>query len=89
MVEAEEGSSWIYKNKDHGKSIERNDQPADQVSDPALHPSLTGMMSAAASLGVSMLWDTDVGLSHIDKYMYSSEEFIKVRLCSSTSARCS
>jgi 26S proteasome regulatory subunit N1 len=35
------------------------------------------MMSAAASLGVSMLWDTDVGLSHIDKYMYSSEEHIK------------
>lgn len=55
MVEAEEGNSWIYKNKDHG------------------------MMSAAASLGLSLLWDTDVGLSHVDKYMYSSEEYIKVR----------
>ncbi|KZT28119.1 26S proteasome regulatory complex non-ATPase subcomplex Rpn1 subunit [Neolentinus lepideus HHB14362 ss-1] len=53
MVEAEEGSSWIYKNKDHG------------------------MMSAAASLGLSLLWDTDVGLSHVDKYTYSSEEYIK------------
>ncbi|KAH8083342.1 armadillo-type protein [Cristinia sonorae] len=53
MVEAEEGSSWIYKNKDHG------------------------MMSAAASLGLSLLWDTDVGLSHVDKYTYSSEEHIK------------
>ncbi|CED83561.1 26s proteasome regulatory complex non-atpase subcomplex rpn1 subunit [Phaffia rhodozyma] len=53
MVEAEEGNSWIYKNKDHG------------------------MMSAAASLGMSLLWDTDVGLSHVDKYMYSSEEYIK------------
>ncbi|KDR72525.1 hypothetical protein GALMADRAFT_252654 [Galerina marginata CBS 339.88] len=53
MVMAEEGNSWIYKNKDHG------------------------MMSAAASLGLSLLWDTDVGLSHIDKYTYSAEEHIK------------
>ncbi|KAM6492451.1 Armadillo-type fold [Amanita muscaria] len=53
MVEAEEGSSWIYKNKEHG------------------------MMSAAASLGLSLLWDTDVGLSQVDKYTYSSEEYIK------------
>ncbi|KZT61679.1 26S proteasome regulatory complex, non-ATPase subcomplex, Rpn1 subunit [Calocera cornea HHB12733] len=36
-----------------------------------------GMMSAAASLGVSMLWDTEVGLGHIDKHTYSSEEYIK------------
>ncbi|BGP02988.1 hypothetical protein RTG_02952 [Rhodotorula toruloides ATCC 204091] len=53
MVEAEEGQSWIYKNKDHG------------------------MFSAAASLGLSLLWDTDVGLSHIDKYAYASEDYIK------------
>ncbi|EGO03572.1 hypothetical protein SERLA73DRAFT_83636 [Serpula lacrymans var. lacrymans S7.3] len=53
MVEAEEGNSWIYKNKEHG------------------------MLSAAASLGLSLLWDTDVGLSHVDKYTYSSEEYIK------------
>ena len=59
MVEAEEGNSWVYKNKDHG------------------------MMSAAASLGLSLLWDTDVGLSHVDKYTYSSEEHIKVDLASS------
>ena len=36
------------------------------------------MMSAAASLGLSLLWDTDEGLSHVDKYTYSSEEQIKV-----------
>ncbi len=36
------------------------------------------MMSAAASLGLSLLWDTDLGLTHIDKYTYSSEEYIKV-----------
>ncbi|KAG1859556.1 26S proteasome regulatory complex non-ATPase subcomplex Rpn1 subunit [Suillus subalutaceus] len=53
MVEAEEGNSWVYKNKDHG------------------------MMSAAASLGLGLLWDTDVGLSHIDRYTYSPEEWIK------------
>jgi len=41
----------------------------------------TGMLSAAASLGLSLLWDTDIGLSHIDKYTYSSEEYIKVRIC--------
>ena len=38
-------------------------------------------MSATASLGLSLLWDTDVGLSHVDKYTYSSEEHIKVCLC--------
>lgn len=37
----------------------------------------SGMMSAAASLGLSLLWDTDIGLSHVDKYTYSSEEHIK------------
>ncbi|EJT99331.1 26S proteasome regulatory complex non-ATPase subcomplex Rpn1 subunit [Dacryopinax primogenitus] len=36
-----------------------------------------GMMSAAASLGASLLWDTEVGLTHIDKYTYSNEEYIK------------
>jgi 26S proteasome regulatory subunit N1 len=36
------------------------------------------MMSAAASLGLGLLWDTDMGLSHIDKYTYSPEEWIKV-----------
>ena len=40
--------------------------------------SAVGMMSAAASLGLSLLWDTDVGLSHVDKYTYLSEEQIKV-----------
>lgn len=36
------------------------------------------MLSATASLGLSLLWDTDLGLSHVDKYTYSSEEYIKV-----------
>ncbi|KAG5220191.1 proteasome regulatory particle base [Salix suchowensis] len=56
---AEEGNSWIYKNKDHGEFP-------------------LWMMSASASLGLSLLWDTEIGLSHVDKYTYSAEEHIKV-----------
>lgn len=36
------------------------------------------MMSAAASVGLSCLWDVEEGLGKIDKYTYSSEEYIKV-----------
>ncbi|WVR04596.1 hypothetical protein IAU60_001606 [Kwoniella sp. DSM 27419] len=53
MVNAPEGQTWIYKNKDHG------------------------MMSATASIGMSLLWDTENGIDHIDKYSYSAEEHIK------------
>jgi 26S proteasome regulatory subunit N1 len=35
------------------------------------------MMSATTSLGLSLLWDTDLGLSHVDRYTYSSSEYIK------------
>jgi 26S proteasome regulatory subunit N1 len=75
MVDAEEGNSWIYKNKDHGKNIGQI-----LILWNWLHASVTGMLSAAASLGVSLLWDADIGLSHVDKYTYSSEEYIKVRI---------
>jgi 26S proteasome regulatory subunit N1 len=37
-----------------------------------------GMMSASASLGMILLWDVDSGLSQIDKYLYSQEDYIKV-----------
>lgn len=36
-----------------------------------------GMMAATASIGMSMLWNTDMGVSVVDKYTYSSEEHIK------------
>jgi len=36
-----------------------------------------GMMSAAASLGMILLWDVNGGLTKIDKYLYSKEEHIK------------
>jgi len=82
MVEAEEGNSWIYKNKDHGSSALPFLLSSFVPRCPDLLLSLpppSGMLSATASLGLSLLWDTDVGLSHVDKYMYSSEEYIKVR----------
>ena len=53
MAAAEEGNSWVYKNRDHG------------------------MMSAAASIGMSMLWDSEGGISSIDKFTYLPEENIK------------
>lgn len=36
-----------------------------------------GMTSAAASLGMSLLWDPDVGLTDVDKYTYLTDEKIK------------
>ncbi|KAK7098872.1 26S proteasome non-ATPase regulatory subunit 2-like [Littorina saxatilis] len=36
-----------------------------------------GMLSATASLGLVLLWDVDGGLIQIDKYLYSSEDYIK------------
>ncbi|KAI5715942.1 hypothetical protein M8J77_024918 [Diaphorina citri] len=36
-----------------------------------------GMLSAAASLGLIYLWDVDGGLTPIDKYLYTSEDYIK------------
>lgn len=36
-----------------------------------------GMLSATASMGLSLMWDTETGLSLIDKYTYSSDENIK------------
>lgn len=37
-----------------------------------------GMLSTAASLGMLLLWDVDGGLTQIDKYLYSNEDYIKV-----------
>ena len=36
------------------------------------------MMSATATLGLVLLWDVDGGLTQIDKYLYSNEDYIKV-----------
>jgi 26S proteasome regulatory subunit N1 len=37
-----------------------------------------GLLSATASLGLIVLWDVDGGLSLIDKYLYSSDDNMKV-----------
>ena len=76
MVAAEEGNSWVYKNKDHGGFLTGSWR---RCTDDFF---IQGMMSAAASLGLGLLWDTDMGLSHIDKYTYSHEEWIKVLISS-------
>lgn len=36
-----------------------------------------GMLSATASLGLILLWDVDGGLTMIDKYLYSTDDYIK------------
>lgn len=36
-----------------------------------------GMMSAAASVGMILLWDVDAGLDDIDKYMYAEQEYVR------------
>jgi 26S proteasome regulatory subunit N1 len=36
-----------------------------------------GMISAAASLGMIMLWDVETGFSAIDKYSFSAQNYIK------------
>ncbi|XP_057666687.1 26S proteasome non-ATPase regulatory subunit 2-like [Diorhabda carinulata] len=36
-----------------------------------------GMMSATASLGLLHLWDVDGGLTPIDRYLYSTDDYIK------------
>ncbi|XP_074039883.1 26S proteasome non-ATPase regulatory subunit 2 [Leptinotarsa decemlineata] len=36
-----------------------------------------GMLSATAALGLLHLWDVDGGLTPIDKYLYSTDEYIK------------
>lgn len=36
-----------------------------------------GMLSAVASLGAILLWNIDEGLTHLDKYQYSSDAHIK------------
>merc|ERR1719209_2204947 len=36
-----------------------------------------GMLSSTASIGLVLLWDVDGGLTQIDKYLYSPEDWIK------------
>ena len=40
------------------------------------------MMATTASLGMVLLWDVDGGLQQIDKFLYSSDDYIKAGLFS-------
>lgn len=38
----------------------------------------TGKMAAAASIGLIKIWDVDMGLTQIDKYLESEDKSVKV-----------
>lgn len=68
----EDANKWFYKNKDHGTST-------NFLKILNLFILLfSGMMSAAASQGLLYRWDVDNGLNHIDKFLYVSDDYIKV-----------
>jgi len=40
-----------------------------------------GMLAAAASLGMIMMWNIEEGLTTIDKFLYSNEEYVRAGAC--------
>lgn len=75
LLTTDEGNKWIYKNKTYGKVS------TVYINIYVLQYFFTaGMLSATASLGLILLWDVESGLTEIDKYLYSSEDYIKVSL---------
>ena len=40
-----------------------------------------GMLAAAASLGMIMMWNIEEGLTIIDKFLYSNEEYVRAGAC--------
>jgi 26S proteasome regulatory subunit N1 len=43
-----------------------------------------GMLSAAASLGMLMMWNVEEGLNHIDKFFHDGDDFVKSGACLGT-----
>ena len=89
----EDGNKWIYKNKVrlrtfcfHSMSRVKFMHEIGSCSSANSFPLSThtytlqgvGMLSATASLGLVLLWDVEGGLTEIDKFLYSSDESIKV-----------
>jgi len=70
LLTTDEGNKWIYKNKTYGKMS--------TICNLCVLTFTAGMLSATASLGLILLWDVESGLTEIDKYLYSSEDYIKV-----------
>lgn len=76
-----DGNKWIYRHKATGVGRGVGQWLLGVVTVP--HPS-AGMMSATASLGLILLWDVDAGLTEIDKFLYATDDNIKV--CTPTAA---
>ena len=91
-IMAEDSNKWIHKNKEHGISLRFmllililvcNFYTLLLAINRVIYLTFydiisTGMLSATASMGLIQLWDIDAGLTQIDKFLYSSEDYIKV-----------
>ena len=70
-----DGNKWIYRHKTTGVGGVGGVAGGRRHSPPS---AAVGMMSATASLGLILLWDVDAGLTEIDKFLYATDDNIKV-----------
>ncbi|KAH0566333.1 proteasome regulatory particle base subunit [Trichoglossum hirsutum] len=72
LVDGGERNSWVWKTKEEGKC-----DPPGSVHAFAKELCSIGMMSTAASIGMLLQWDVEMGLDKIDKYTYVLDDNIK------------
>ncbi|KAI9862085.1 MAG: proteasome regulatory particle base subunit [Trichoglossum hirsutum] len=73
LVEGGERNSWVWKTKEEGKC-----DPSGSVYTFTNDEFCSkGMMSTAASIGMLLQWDVEMGLDKIDKYTYVQDDHIK------------
>ena len=65
-----------FVNSAYGKDLLMTAQGGDSKESWIYKNKEGGMQAAAASLGMVLLWDIDEGLSQIDKYMESGDDYI-------------
>jgi 26S proteasome regulatory subunit N1 len=65
-----------FVNAAYGKDLLMTAQNSDSKESWIYKNKEGGMQAAAASLGMVLLWDIDEGLSQIDKYMESGDDYI-------------
>jgi 26S proteasome regulatory subunit N1 len=65
-----------FVNAAYGKDLLMTAQNTDNKESWIYKNKEGGMQAAAASLGMVLLWDIDEGLSQIDKYMESGDDYI-------------
>ena len=65
-----------FVNAAYGKDLLMTAQNTDNMESWIYKNKEGGMQAAAASLGMVLLWDIDEGLSQIDKYMESGDDYI-------------